>query len=80
MGVCCVDIKNMSRLRLNDIKSVNNLLARTINSLIADNISEVDARAIGYLANILIKSLQAGELEQRITELESKMLGSRRAG
>ena len=65
-----MNIKKMTRLRLNDIKSVNNLLARTINSLIAGNVTEDEARTIGYLANILIKGLEKGDLEARLEELE----------
>lgn len=67
-----MNIKKMTRLRLNDIKSVNNLLARTINSLIAGNVTEDEARTIGYLANILIKGLEKGDLEARLEELEKR--------
>lgn len=75
-----MDIKNMSKLRLNDMKSVNNLLARTINSLIAGNIAEDEARAIGYLANILIKSLEKSDLETRLEELEHLLNDNRKVG
>lgn len=70
----------MSKLRLNDMKSVNNLLARTINSLIAGNIAEDEARAIGYLANILIKSLEKSDLETRLEELEHLLNDNRKVG
>lgn len=54
----------MTRLRLNDVKSINNLIARTINSLLDETISEDEARSIGYLANILYKGIeQADKLE-----------------
>lgn len=57
-------MKNMTRLRLNDVKSINNLIARTINSLLDETISEDEARSIGYLANILYKGIeQADKLE-----------------
>lgn len=75
-----MDIKNMTRLRLNDMKSVNSLLARTINSLIAGNIAEDEARAIGYLANILIKGLEKSDLELRLEELEKLLLDKRKVG
>lgn len=48
----------MTRLRLNDVKSINNLIARTINSLLDETISEEEARVIGYLANILYKGIE----------------------
>lgn len=66
-------MKKMTKLRLNNIKSVNNLLARTINSLIDETIGEEEARAIGYLANILIKGLEKSDLENRLEELEKVM-------
>lgn len=59
-----------TKLRLNSIKSVNQLLGRTINSLIDETIEEDEARAIGYLANILIKGLEKSDLESRLEELE----------
>ena len=75
-----MDIKNMSKLRLNDMKSVNTLLARTINSLIAGNVLEDEARAIGYLANILIKGLEKSDLENRLEELEKTLNNNRKVG
>lgn len=62
-----------TKLRLNSIKSVNQLLGRTINSLIDETIEEDEARAIGYLANILIKGLEKSDLESRLEELEKVM-------
>lgn len=75
-------MKNMSKLRLNSIKSVNQLLARTINSLIDQSIDEEEARAIGYLANILIKGLEKSDLETRLEALEEAIESnkSRRVG
>lgn len=72
-------MKNMSRLRLNSTSSVNRLLARTINSLIDETISESNARAIGYLAGVLLKGLTQGDLEERLESLENAM-EERKAG
>lgn len=80
MGVLSVNIKKMTRLRLNDIKSINNLMARTVNSLIAGNLSEDEARAIGYLANILYKGIEQEdklEMDRKYQEAQIENLIAR---
>ena len=62
-----------NNVRINDADGVRRLLQRTINALLDDEISESKARAIGYLCNITLKSLEVGELEERITELEENL-------
>lgn len=59
-----------NNVRLNDADGVRRLLQRVINALLDDEISENKARTIGYLSNIVLKSLEVGELEERVTELE----------
>ena len=59
-----------NKIRLENPRAVQRLLARTINLLNDDQIDESKARAVGYLSNILLKSMEIVELEQRIAELE----------
>lgn len=60
-----------NNVRLNNADGVRRLLQRLINGLLNDEITEGKARTIGYLSNILLKSLEVGELEERIAELEN---------
>ena len=76
---------NMNKLyknnvRLNDIQGVNRLLGRVANALVQDEITEEKARAIGYICNILYKSLQVGELEDRLQALEIAIEGDKVRG
>lgn len=63
-----------NNVRLNDIGGVNRLLGRVANALVQGEIDIERARAIGYLCNILIKSLQVGDLEQRLEALEQALI------
>ena len=62
-----------NNIRLNDISGVNRLLGRVANALIQDEITEEKARTLGYIANILIKGLEKGDLEIRLEELEKSV-------
>lgn len=62
-----------TKLRLNSINSVNQLLARVINSLLDDGITEDKARVINSLCNTLIKGLEKGDIEQRLEFLENEL-------
>lgn len=59
-----------NNVRVNSPQGVNRLLQRVINALLDDEITENKARTIGYLCNIILKGLEVGELEERLTELE----------
>lgn len=67
-----------TKLRLNTVSSVNNLMARCINSFIDGGITQDEARTIGYLANILYKgieqeeSLNLEEQQTRIKHMQTK--------
>lgn len=60
-------------VRINDVRSVNRLLQRVTNALLKDEITEAKARTIGYIANIMLAGFKAGELEDRIIELETQI-------
>ena len=62
-----------NNVRVNSPDGVNRLLQRVINALLDDEITENKARTIGYLCNIILKGLEVGELEERITELEENL-------
>jgi len=62
-----------NNVRLNDINGVNRLLARCINAVIQDEITEDKGRTITYMANVLLKGLQVGDLETRLINLEDRI-------
>jgi len=58
-------------VRVADCEDVVALLSETINQVRKGQIDPRVANAIGYLANVLIKASEQGELEKRISEVES---------
>ena len=67
-----IEIIKVNDIRLNKSGGVQRLLARVVNELRRDEISCDKARTIGYLANILLKSIEGIDHEERITELEKR--------
>ncbi len=63
----------MQKIRLNNPAQVRRFLNRTINQLLNGEIKSDDARCVGYLSNILLKSIETEELENRLTEIEKQM-------
>lgn len=57
----------MQTMRLQNPHQVRRLLNRTINMLLNE---EIETRCIGYLASILLKSMEVEDLEGRIRSLE----------
>jgi len=60
-------------VRLKSALDVQRLLARTINRLLRDEIGESKATKVAYMANILLKAIEVGELEQKVNKLEEKL-------
>ena len=61
---------NFSFRSANEIKS---LLALSINEVITGNLDIKVATTVGYLANILLKSFEQIDIEERITKIEQNM-------
>ena len=59
-----------NRIRLENPRHVQRLLARTINYLHEGEITDNKARTIGYLCGIMLKGFETVEIEERLTELE----------
>ncbi len=60
-------------LKLTSVNDIRRLLSKTINELRNDEISYQTANTIGSLSNILLKTIQATSLEDRITNLENSL-------
>jgi uncharacterized protein YutE (UPF0331/DUF86 family) len=63
----------MRATKLRKMADIRRLLARIINQLDADKITESKARGMGYLCNILRDVIECSELESRIALLEKQM-------
>jgi hypothetical protein len=61
-------------VRLNKPQDVRRLLQRVINQLMDDREMTNDkARVIATLSNTILKSMELGELEERLTAIEEKV-------
>ena len=61
---------NKKHIRLNTAKDVHKLLSKMINERRRKELDSQECRDIGYLLRILLDSIEAGELEDRIENLE----------
>ena len=57
-------------MRLNTTRDVHKLLSKMINERRRKELDSQECRDIGYLLRILLDSIEAGELEDRIENLE----------
>ncbi len=62
-------------IRLQTLQDVRRLLAKTVNALNRNEITEERARALGYLAGILRDVIKTGDLEARLEALENSING-----
>ena len=65
-------------VRLKTAFDVNRLLAKTINQLLRNEISESKVGKVGYLCNVMLKAFELTEIEQRITKLENQKTEGKR--
>ena len=59
-------------VRVATVADVVDLLGRAINDTLALENSIARGRCLGYLAGVVVKALEASELEMRVTALEEK--------
>ena len=64
---------NKRGYRFNSIGDVSHCLKRTINELKRGDIQIGEARARGYLLNILLDAMKNTEIEQRLDQIEQKI-------
>ena len=57
-------------IKLNNPASCRRLLNRCVNQLLNNEIKTDQARCIGYLTSLILKSIETEELEKRIEDLE----------
>ena len=62
---------NKRHIRLSSARDVHKLLSKMINERRRKEIDTLECRDIGYLAKILLDSIEAGELESRVETLET---------
>lgn len=61
-------------IRIKKPQDVRRLLARIINELIQEEPPTIErARVIATLSNSIIKAMEAGEMEERMNELEKRL-------
>lgn len=58
-------------VKVADCRDVVILISQTINQVRKGQVDPRVANAVGYLANILIKAVEQGELEGRLAEVEA---------
>jgi len=61
---------NKNHIRLYSSSDVHRLLSKMINQRRRGEIDSLECRDIGYLSNILLDSIEAGKLEERVVNLE----------
>ena len=64
---------NKKHIRLSSARDVQKLLSKMINERRRGEVETSECRDIGYLAKILLNSIEAGELEDRIEQLEKSI-------
>jgi len=62
-------------VRLDNISDVVKLLGETINQVRGGELDPKVSNAIGYLTGILLKALEQGEIEERLSALETIVKG-----
>ena len=68
---------NKKHIRLDSARDVHKLLSKMINERRRDEIDSAQCRDIGYLAKIMLESIEAGEIEERLAQLEQQLQGGK---
>lgn len=66
---------NPGRYKLVTVEDVRGLLADAINETVVLPKSIAKGRCIAYLASVILKALETGEIEERLKILEEKVYG-----
>lgn len=72
-----IKVENETKKRniyVQNSSDIKRLINNTVNELRAGDIDSKTANAIGYLANILLKVYETEKLQQRIKEMEEKII------
>ena len=64
---------NKRAFRLNSYGDISNCLKKIVNELRRGEIKVADARAIGYLLNVMLNAMEGTELEKRMDLIEQKL-------
>lgn len=67
-------IERKTQIRIKSLVDVRRFMARTLNDLDGDKITESKARTLGYLCSVLRDVIKDSDLESRILKLEKEML------
>jgi hypothetical protein len=67
-------------VRVESCQDVVRLISETINQVRRGELDPRVANAVGYLANILIKAAEQGDMEKRIEQLEAAVQAQADAG
>ena len=62
-----------TKRRLKTMEDIRRYIANLINRVEAGEVQPEVSGRLGYLANILVKVIEGGELEKRIERLEKKI-------
>lgn len=60
----------MADLRLSKASAIKRFLAKVLNQLNNDEITESKAKSLAYIAQIQLKAIEASDMQDRIEELE----------
>ena len=60
---------------MNTARGIRQALATLYNDLLEDKISESKARALSYIASIMLRAVESSELEDRLDQLEERIDG-----
>lgn len=64
-------------MKVEDCQDVVKLISKTINQVRKGQIYPRVANAVGYLANVLIRAVEQGDLEKRLADLEAVVKNQR---
>jgi len=67
-------VERKTQIRLKSLLDIRRFMARVLNDLDADKISESKARTLGYLCSVLRDIIKDSDLESRVLKLEQEAL------